>query len=155
MSPALKSRLKKKYLLYFQWVLRYSSTIILAGTLSVDTFFVISGLLATYSLCEYLSKGHKFNLWYYYFHRYIRITPSLAVVVFLVATVAHRFGSGPLWKASSAAIQKPCQYFWWSTVLHLQNYVNPKYLVSLSDIVCVFPYWPFCQSCFLFVTTYN
>lgn len=98
--------------------------------MSVDTFFMISGLLVTYHTCNYLSKGNKFKLGYFYFHRYIRITPSLAFVVLILATLTPRFGSGPNWKKTAKAMQVPCQYFWWSALLHVQNYINPKYIVS-------------------------
>lgn len=115
--------------------MRYTSTIITGGTVSVDTFFMISGLLVTYHLCSHLEKGQKFKLWHFYLRRYIRLTPSLAVVVMILAVLSHRFGSGPLWKRTSAAVAKPCQYFWWSALLHIQNYVNAKHIVSCIESI--------------------
>lgn len=45
----------------------------------------------------------------------------------------QHFGSGPLWKEMLGILQKPCQEYWWATILHIQNYVHPFPLV-LFDV---------------------
>jgi len=46
---------------------------ILNSTVSVDTFFLLSGLLVTYNLLKALNKSKgKFNLLMFYVHRYLR-----------------------------------------------------------------------------------
>ncbi|XP_017786446.1 PREDICTED: nose resistant to fluoxetine protein 6-like [Nicrophorus vespilloides] len=111
-----------------QWLSTYPSTIITGSTLSVDSFFVMSGLLVSYNFFQHVSQGKKFNLFLFYIYRYIRLTPPLIVVVLTLATFGDRFGSGPLWKKVSMGVNKPCQYFWWSTISYIQCYINTKHL---------------------------
>lgn len=110
----------------------YTSTTIIGGTVCVDTFFMITGLLVTYTFFDQMSKGIKFNLPLFYLHRYLRVTPALMVVALVHGTLIQHLGSGPLWKKTSASVEKPCQYFWWAAMLHIQNYVNAPYIVSIS-----------------------
>ncbi|XP_071057341.1 nose resistant to fluoxetine protein 6-like [Onthophagus taurus] len=115
------------------WLLRYRSTIIIGGTVSVDTFFMLSGLLVTYFTMKQLSSNNgKVSLFLFNLHRFIRLAPSYAIAVMIVATLIQFIGSGPLWKKMSKALQLPCQYFWWSAILNVQNYVNPKYLCIIQ-----------------------
>ncbi|XP_066252625.1 nose resistant to fluoxetine protein 6-like [Euwallacea similis] len=106
------------------WILYYRSTAITGGTLCVDTFFMISGALVSIA---YFSESSKRNInWsMFYFYRFLRITPPLAVVVLWHCTVIQHFGSGPLWNDMLDIVQKPCQEYWWAAVLHIQNYVHP------------------------------
>ncbi|XP_048524298.1 nose resistant to fluoxetine protein 6 isoform X2 [Dendroctonus ponderosae] len=114
------------------WTSYYRSTAITGGTLCVDTFFMISGMLVTIGFFEQASKG-KVNWFLFYFYRYIRITPPLAIVILWYCTLMHHFGSGPLWNDMLDIIQKPCQQYWWAAVLHIQNYVHP-YPLCLTQI---------------------
>ena len=66
----------------------------------------------------------------FYLYRYMRITPPLAIVVLCYSTLVHHLGSGPLWRDMLDILQKPCQEYWWATILHIQNYVHPFPLVS-------------------------
>ncbi|ERL92848.1 hypothetical protein D910_10155, partial [Dendroctonus ponderosae] len=110
------------------WTSYYRSTAITGGTLCVDTFFMISGMLVTIGFFEQASKGKLF-------------CGKLEKVVLLVrlqqncryCTLMHHFGSGPLWNDMLDIIQKPCQQYWWAAVLHIQNYVHP-YPLCLTQI---------------------
>jgi len=46
--------------------------ILLNAYLSVETFFVLSGFLVSYTNCVRANKGHPFNLIHYYVNRYVR-----------------------------------------------------------------------------------
>ncbi|XP_050298077.1 nose resistant to fluoxetine protein 6-like [Anthonomus grandis grandis] len=106
------------------WILYYRSTAITGGTLCVDTFFMVSGMLVSVGFFEESSKN-RVNWFMFYFYRYMRITPPLAIVVLWYCTLMHHFGSGPLWNDMLEVIQKPCQEYWWATIMHIQNYVHP------------------------------
>ncbi|CAG0883124.1 unnamed protein product [Darwinula stevensoni] len=91
------------------------------ATVSVDTFFFLSGLLVAYILLRDLkrSKG-RFNPILYYLHRFIRLTPTLAIAVALLATLSRHMGNGPVW--STAELQaEVCQEDWWRTILYVSN----------------------------------
>jgi peptidoglycan/LPS O-acetylase OafA/YrhL len=57
-------------------------------------------------------------------HRILRLTPSLAMVALLSATLITHMGSGPFWPAMYVTFQESCEKNWWSTVTYLQNYVH-------------------------------
>lgn len=72
----------------------------------------------------YFSNG-KLNILSLYLHRYLRMTPLLGVCV-LVSVSLYRFlGNGPVWPISVHFFNENCKHYWWSALLHIQNYVNP------------------------------
>ena len=96
---------------------------ILEATVSTDTFFFLSGLLVGYLLLLELKKnGGTFNIPMYYIHRYIRLTAVYAVLMWFVATVYPRIGSGPLWGFVAQADAEGCQDRWWHHILYVQNF---------------------------------
>lgn len=119
---------------FFQWVLKYSSTVIIGGTVCVDSFLFVSGMLVSYGFFENVTKYNRFNVLRFYGRRYMRITLPLAVAVVLYSNFIQFFGEGPLWRETYEAMQKPCQKYWWSTLLHVQNYVNPQVLVGIQYV---------------------
>ena len=92
------------------------------ATVSVDTFFFLSGLLVAYILLRDLkrSKG-RFNPVLYYLHRFIRLTPTLAMAVALLATLSRHVGNGPAW-ATAEFQAEVCQEDWWRTVFYVNNF---------------------------------
>ncbi|GLV35556.1 uncharacterized protein CBL_01294 [Carabus blaptoides fortunei] len=62
------------------------------------------------------------------------LTPSLAVMVLLHVTLIRYLGSGPNWPEVTAYLEGNCQKYWWSTLLYIQNYVNP-------DNTCITQTW--------------
>ncbi|RZC35545.1 hypothetical protein BDFB_012601, partial [Asbolus verrucosus] len=110
------------------WILKYTSTVIIGGTICVDSFLLVSGMLVSYGFFETVTKNKRFNVFSFYIYRYIRITLPLSVAVIVYSSFIQHFGSGPLWRKTYLSMQLPCQYFWWSTLLHIQNYINPRYL---------------------------
>lgn len=119
-------------LFYLQWILDYSSTLILGSTVSVDSFFMASGMLVSLGFFEYVTKAGNFNIFLFYIHRYLRITLPLSLVVLFYVTLPQFLGSGPLLYDVYKNHQKFCQDYWWSTLLHLQAYVNPDKLVRIT-----------------------
>ena len=99
----------------------WKSMVIANATVSVDTFFFLSGLLVAYILLRELkrSKG-RFNPILYYLHRFIRLTPPLAMVVALVATLFRYMGNGPIWNRMEIQAEA-CQEEWWKTVFYVSN----------------------------------
>ncbi|KAJ3658525.1 hypothetical protein Zmor_010259 [Zophobas morio] len=110
------------------WVLKYTSAIIIGGTVCVDSFLFVSGMLVSYGFFETVTKNKRFNVVLFYVHRYIRITLPLSVAVIVYSSFIQHFGSGPLWRETYLGMQLPCRRFWWSALLHVQNYVNPNFL---------------------------
>lgn len=70
----------------------------LTPTVSVDTFFLMSGLLVSFLLLRKLDRNKgKFNVGLFYLHRYLRLTPVYVVILGFVATLMVYVGIGPNW----------------------------------------------------------
>ncbi|XP_070576031.1 nose resistant to fluoxetine protein 6-like [Ptychodera flava] len=89
---------------------------------SVDTFFFLSGLLVTYLAMDTLERTNGRLPWFkFYFHRYWRLTPTLAMAILLWMYIHPWTGQGPLW---FTMLPKPyCEKYWWSTLLYINNFV--------------------------------
>ena len=99
--------------------------------LAVDTFLLVGGLLVTWSYLTKLDKKGKVNLPRFYLHRYLRITPVLVALVFVMVSFFRHFGDGPYHKNVLLFNLPHCEKYWWVTFLHIQNYFNPNDLVSV------------------------
>lgn len=64
-----------------------------------------------------------------YFHRYIRLTPVVAVVVLYIMSLYKYSGAGPMWMKLGTQ-DKRCEESWWATLLYVQNYAFPYSIVS-------------------------
>ncbi|KAI1289959.1 Nose resistant to fluoxetine protein 6 [Halotydeus destructor] len=101
------------------------SQLIANGTFSVDSFFFISGLLVTLMALKTLRRSRgKFNLLYYYVHRYLRMTPLMMVVIGYCATLLRYTGHGPGWRESIAMYDGWCRSNWWLNALYLHNFFD-------------------------------
>ncbi|XP_031358816.1 nose resistant to fluoxetine protein 6-like isoform X2 [Photinus pyralis] len=87
----------------------------------VDIFLQISGCLVAYNFLRRKLKGHEFNIPSYCIERYLRLTPAVLAVMLFTLTWFGYIGSGPLWYQTEDIIG-PCQKYWWSCLLYIQNY---------------------------------
>ncbi|XP_032794832.2 nose resistant to fluoxetine protein 6 [Daphnia magna] len=91
------------------------------GTVSVDTFFLMSGLLVSFLLLRELDRNNgKFNVGLYYLHRYLRLTPVYAIILGFVATLMVYLGTGPNWYSVNLA-SYGCRIVWWKHFLYITN----------------------------------
>lgn len=111
-----------------QWLKSFHSTLIIAGPLSVDTFFLLSGLLTCWSLLKELDRNWLRNIPLIYLHRYLRLTPVFAALILFTVGILPEFSSGPLWNTSLKLSVDMCNRYWWSALLYVQNYVNPDHI---------------------------
>ncbi|KAG0723800.1 Nose resistant to fluoxetine protein 6 [Chionoecetes opilio] len=102
-----------------------SIQIVTNADLSVDTFFMLSGLLVTLGLFGMVKKTGRFNLPLYLVHRLLRLWPPVALTVVLVATVSGLVVSGPYAEQYWSSIVKGCRDFWWIDITLVTNLVYP------------------------------
>lgn len=65
-----------------------------------------------------------------YIHRYLRLTPFLAISILFSVSLMRYFGNGPLWPNTITLLSKQCERNWWAALLYIQNYYNPIDVVS-------------------------
>lgn len=106
-----------------------SMLLLVSGFLAVDTFFVLSGVLVAWNVLKELDKKGSVNLIKFYLQRYVRITAPLAALILFVTSFAVHMGEGPIWKPYMLQMQNSCSRYWWSSILHIQNFVNPSNMV--------------------------
>lgn len=82
------------------------------------------------------------NIFKLYYHRYLRLTPLLAITMLVSMSVFRFLGSGPLWPIATQ-IYAVCDRYWWSVLLYVQNYVNPFELVGTRKAVIFWLYEKF------------
>ncbi|XP_058444050.1 nose resistant to fluoxetine protein 6-like [Malaya genurostris] len=109
-----------------EWTSSFYSALVIAGPISVDTFFLLSGLLICWSMLKELDRNKKLNVCLLYVHRYLRITPAFAALLLFTVGIYPLVSSGPVWNSTLKITVGNCNTYWWSALLHIQNYVNPN-----------------------------
>lgn len=105
----------------------------IGGTVTVDSFLMLSGLLLAYHLLLNHHNGQKFNYPLFLLHRFLRLTPSYGFAILVITVFGHRFGMGPTWEENARFVQESCQMYWWSAILYMQAYVNPAKMCFLQS----------------------
>ncbi|XP_031616894.1 nose resistant to fluoxetine protein 6-like [Contarinia nasturtii] len=112
----------------------YRSMVIISGPVAVDTFFVLSGLLVSRSILKRLEKNGRLNVLQLYFHRYMRLTPLVAVLILTTMLLHLIGGANPKYSNTKNILKAKCDKYWWMTLLYFQNY-------SDGDYICLAPTW--------------
>ncbi|XP_052756169.1 O-acyltransferase like protein-like [Galleria mellonella] len=121
-APTMHNPLDLLYFLRSFW-----SLWITAAPITVDTFFMLSGLLLIYTIAGKTTRSTLLkNLHLFYLSRYLRLFPVLAASILLQASLFYRVTDGPVWE-SVAQQTYQCRKYWWSTLLYIQNYYNPRF----------------------------
>uniref|UniRef100_T1J952 Nose resistant-to-fluoxetine protein N-terminal domain-containing protein n=1 Tax=Strigamia maritima TaxID=126957 RepID=T1J952_STRMM len=109
----------------FNWVSSFSFLFIVQAVFSVDTFFVLSGLLVTYLyMKEHEKRNGKISWLKFYFHRYWRLTPVYAVVLFLFYNILSPYYiNGPFWSEQGLGGDN-CDKHWWMNLLYINNFMD-------------------------------
>ncbi|XP_066292100.1 nose resistant to fluoxetine protein 6-like [Branchiostoma lanceolatum] len=97
------------------------------STVSVDSFFFLSGLLMSYVLIKQIEKnnerGKSVSYGMVYFHRYWRLTPTYMFVMMVWVWVLPYMFSGPFWPT----FEPHCGDNWWTNLLYINNFVNTDF----------------------------
>ena len=100
---------------------RFTFQPITNGFFAVDSFFFLSAVLVAYlTLREMKKKNGRFPALHFYIHRYLRLTPTYAFVLFfawaLTANIAYGPGIG-----LTPSIMGDCTKVWWTNFLYINN----------------------------------
>lgn len=94
---------------------------VMGALYSVDVFFFMSSFLGTYLMVEKF-KGKSMNFIMIYFHRVLRIVPTIALFTALFMTIFEFLGSGPIWNVGLQNIYEPCKSNWWINIIFINNF---------------------------------
>ncbi|XP_066933871.1 nose resistant to fluoxetine protein 6-like [Clytia hemisphaerica] len=98
---------------------RWTFQVPLNGGIAVDTFFLLSGTLVGYLSMKRFDIHGSLPLIRYYFHRYIRLTPSYAYLIFFYAFLFPVLSEGPYWGFENVGL---CRKYWWTNLLYINNF---------------------------------
>ncbi|XP_033221998.1 O-acyltransferase like protein-like isoform X2 [Belonocnema kinseyi] len=111
-----------------------TTSFIFNGTIIVDGFLGIGGMMLSYQLLEFLERSKQLNVVLLIMNRLMRLVPLYAFVVFAYAVLLHHIGSGPFWENRFGFDRDSCSNYWWANLLFISNYTN-------SDNTCIFQSW--------------
>ncbi|CAD6245210.1 GSCOCG00013583001-RA-CDS, partial [Cotesia congregata] len=115
------------------WWYSWKATFILSfPQYSVDTFLTITGVLTSYLFLKEMARGRKFNIFFYYFHRYFRLTPMFMALVLITTFLVPKLGSGALWQTTTTTESDSCKREWWPMLLYVHNYVYTDGLMCMG-----------------------
>ena len=105
---------------------RFSFQAIGNGFFAVDTFFLLSGLLVAYlSMCQMKRKNGRFPFLAYYLHRYLRLTPTYAFVLFFIWLLTMHLADGQIYFLltwENSGFYQNCKKYWWTNLLYINNF---------------------------------
>ncbi|KAL3870228.1 hypothetical protein ACJMK2_038305 [Sinanodonta woodiana] len=96
------------------------------ATVSVDSFFLLSGLLLAFLTFRELKKvgGIKEFSWgMFYFHRFWRLTPPYMLLMMVYIPTSKYWSDGPFWPKDGFEVDY-CKDSWWTNLLYINNFVN-------------------------------
>ncbi|KAL4234454.1 hypothetical protein ACF0H5_006100 [Mactra antiquata] len=100
---------------------------VIYASVSVDSFFALSGVLVAYlSLRELKKVGgvSKFNWFMFYFHRFWRLTPPYMLVLMIGTTLYKYVFTGAMKVDGDSMYMITCRDNWWINLLYINNYVK-------------------------------
>ncbi len=62
------------------------------------------------------------------------MTPAVCLAMALLM-VMPVIDSGPLWPSSLKPPVENCQAMWWTNMLYVSNFVNPRLMVSMKHFI--------------------
>ncbi|KAH8370625.1 hypothetical protein KR093_004385 [Drosophila rubida] len=115
---------------YEQFLYRFESSIFQNGSAFIQIFFVMSSFLLYVNFTErqWINKesgvltciGVYFRV---FFTRYLRILPSLLMLILFNGTILSRLGDGPFWRHLTEAERVFCRSNWWKNVFFVNNHL--------------------------------
>ncbi|XP_066982156.1 nose resistant to fluoxetine protein 6-like [Macrobrachium rosenbergii] len=99
----------------------FAAQIILNSYASVETFFFMSGFLVAYVFFKDQERGGKFNIFLFYFHRFIRLSPPIMLWSGFLATFQSQLARGPMADRATRSMEN-CRKFWYRDAFFMSNF---------------------------------
>lgn len=110
------------------WLASLPAQALTGAYFAVDTFFFISGFLATFIMLKKFYKvleQRKYvrylqTIPFIYFNRFLRLTPTYFFVLLMYLKIVPMLSSGPFWNLLESD-QSFCNQYWWTNLLYINN----------------------------------
>ncbi|KAH8235404.1 hypothetical protein KR038_007025, partial [Drosophila bunnanda] len=108
-----------------RWMAKPFTSLILYAPFSVDTFFFLSGFLLVVIGLRTLEKSKgRLNAPLMYLHRYLRLTPIVALAILVYMKMLPLLAAGPMYDNAGFFDYSICKKTWYWTLLYVQNYAT-------------------------------
>lgn len=97
------------------------SIILRLSIIYTDSFLLLSGILTAYRMSKDIEDKGYIPWFNRIVARFIRLTPSLLVILIYYAYVMEFLGDGPLWNTIVTPNAELCKDNWWRNILYIQN----------------------------------
>lgn len=114
----------------YQFAPGYFSPWVTSFTFSLDAILLLNGVHIAYTFMNKMEKDGRVSILKMYIHRYLKVTPYVGILIYFLLALTPYSSDGPYFKFFTEAQVPQCETYFWSAVLHVQNYVNPESLVS-------------------------
>nr|XP_036223567.1 nose resistant to fluoxetine protein 6 isoform X1 [Bactrocera oleae]XP_036223568.1 nose resistant to fluoxetine protein 6 isoform X1 [Bactrocera oleae]XP_036223569.1 nose resistant to fluoxetine protein 6 isoform X1 [Bactrocera oleae]XP_036223570.1 nose resistant to fluoxetine protein 6 isoform X1 [Bactrocera oleae]XP_036223571.1 nose resistant to fluoxetine protein 6 isoform X1 [Bactrocera oleae] len=115
---------------YENFFYRPETAIFENGAAIIQIFFVMSGFLLYVNFNERKFVTSNTSLldcviiyFKIFFHRYLRLLPSLVMLILFNSTVLVRLQNGPFWRHYVEAERIFCRELWWQNLFFVNNYL--------------------------------
>jgi peptidoglycan/LPS O-acetylase OafA/YrhL len=118
---------------FHQFIDGFFSPFVFSSQLGIDTFILLTGVIISFSFMKQMDEKGRVSIPRLFLHRYLKITPILMFAIFIFMTLVKYFGEGPYYDLLITTNVQPCDDYWWSAFLYVQNYVNPSAVCLLQS----------------------
>ena len=93
-----------------------------ASFIITDLFFLLSGLLVSYSIIGKLQRNQKISIFKEIASRYFRYMPPMAALIIFATFILPKLGSGPQWNLMITYQSDLCRAYSWRNILMIHNW---------------------------------
>ncbi|CAH1365359.1 unnamed protein product, partial [Tenebrio molitor] len=107
----------------------FFNSLLTNGGYAVQTFFLISGWLLTYNIFATFERGKELKLQHLlaiFATRYLRLTPTMLIVLAFHSTWLVHLTRGPFWDQTVGEEYRRCRRNWWTNMLYVNNFINKE-----------------------------
>lgn len=115
---------------FYQFASGYFSPWVTSFMFALDAILLLNGVHIAYVFFKKMEAEGRVSILRMYIHRYLKVTPYVALLILLLLTLTRYSSDGPYYKLVTETQRPACETYFWSAVLHVQNYVNPDNIVS-------------------------
>lgn len=98
--------------------------------LAIDAILLLNGAHIAFTFFKKMDRDGRVSIFKMYIYRYVKVTAYVGVLIYLLLTLTPYSSDGPYYRFFTEAQVPACETYFWSAVLHVQNYVNPESIVS-------------------------